>query len=89
MAERAASSDDESFDVWGFTDTVFRFNERGHIEVSGTRYPDLSGQELANLRPWFEHVTGVSFRADDCHASHYPPRDRAIARVAAIACRVA
>ena len=72
-AERVASPDEESADVWGFTDTVFRFNDRGHIEVSGSRYDDLSGHELANLRPWFERVTGVSFRADDFHVSQYPP----------------
>jgi alkyldihydroxyacetonephosphate synthase len=67
------SSFPESLDVWGFTDTEFRFNARGHVEVTGTRYPGLSGQELANLRPWFERITGVAFASDDQNVSHYPP----------------
>jgi alkyldihydroxyacetonephosphate synthase len=67
------SASPERLDVWGFSDTEFRFNARGHVEVSGTRYPDLSGQELANLRPWLERVTGVSIPPDDQNHSHYPP----------------
>ncbi len=69
----AVRATDESSDVWGFTDTEFRFNDAGHVEVSGSRYPDLSGCELAHLRPWFERVTGLSFQPDDQNVSHYPP----------------
>jgi alkyldihydroxyacetonephosphate synthase len=43
------------------------------VEVSGTRYRDLSGHELANLRPWLERITGIAIRPDDQHRSHYPP----------------
>src|SRR4051812_27190186 len=67
------STNDESLDVWGFTDTEFRFNDRGCVEVSGTRYRDLSGHELPYLRPWFENITGVAFDPADHNVSHYPP----------------
>jgi alkyldihydroxyacetonephosphate synthase len=73
LTEYSALPTTESADVWGFTDTQFRFNERGEVEVSGTRYRDLSGHELPHLRSWFERVTGLAFQADDRIASHYPP----------------
>lgn len=67
------ATDPESADVWGFSDTTFRFNERGRIEVTGDRYPGLSGEELPNLLPWFNSVVGVEIDPEDRLESQYPP----------------
>lgn len=69
----AEPRDEESLDVWGFRDTAFRVNARGHVEVTGDRYPDLSGHELPNLLPWFRGVVGLPVEPDDRHEPHYPP----------------
>ncbi len=39
---------EESLDVWGFRDTVFRINSRGNVELTGTRYY-FSGVEMPAL----------------------------------------
>ncbi|HEY9856023.1 MAG TPA: FAD-dependent oxidoreductase, partial [Stenomitos sp.] len=65
--------DAESLDVWGFQDTTFRVNARGHVEVTGDRYPDLSGHELPNLLPWFRGVVGLPVEPENRNEPHYPP----------------
>lgn len=65
--------DAESPDVWGFADTAFRFNRRGRIEVTGRRYPGLSGEELPRLLAWFNSVVNVELGPEDALESHYPP----------------
>lgn len=65
--------DAESLDVWGFRDTAFQVNARGHAELSGNRYPGLSGHELPNLLPWFRGVVDLPIVPDDRHEPHYPP----------------
>ncbi|MEE2780221.1 MAG: FAD-binding oxidoreductase [Myxococcota bacterium] len=65
--------DEESLDVWGFTDTAFAINERGNVTLTGSRYA-LSGQELPSLLPWVEDVMGVEVEPSDTHAPSYPPR---------------
>lgn len=62
----------ESLDVWGFKDTAFRLNERGHVEVTGNRYPGLSGEELPNLLPWFQGVLGAPVDLNHRMTSRYP-----------------
>ena len=64
--------DEESLEVWGFRDTRFFLNERGHVEVSGSRY-ELSGCELPHLAPWVRDVMGIELSHDDVAPSRYPP----------------
>jgi alkyldihydroxyacetonephosphate synthase len=64
-------SDQESPDVWGFSDTRFDFNENGHVAVRGARY-ELSGKELPRLLPWVQEVLGVRVDRADVHATNYP-----------------
>ena len=73
LQRQTTSSSPESLDVWGFTDTEFRFNARGHVEVTGNRYGDLSGCEMVSLRPWLERITGLAILPDDQNPSQYPP----------------
>ena len=77
MSERVERDNDdgadaESPDVWGFRDTTFRVNERGHVEVTGSRY-ELSGEELPDLLPWWERVMGIPVDAADRNPPAYPP----------------
>ena len=65
-------SDAVRMDVWGFRDTTFRFNERGNVELTGSRYA-LSGQEMPDLHPWIEKTLGVTIDPSDVHAPAYPP----------------
>ncbi len=64
--------DVESLDVWGFRDSTFRINTRGHVELTGTRYA-LSGHELPELLPWVAKTLGVDLDPHDTHPSRYPP----------------
>ncbi len=63
--------DVESQDVWGFQDTRFDINERGHVVLTGNRYA-LSGLELPSLLPWAADMLGVALSATDTNPSHYP-----------------
>ncbi|MCP3978263.1 MAG: FAD-binding oxidoreductase [bacterium] len=65
-------SDAESLDVWGFRDTRFEVNERGHVELVGARY-ELSGQELPSLVPWVLDVMGAPLKRDETNRPAYPP----------------
>ena len=62
-------------DGWGFADTAFGITPDGHIKVTGTRYPGLSGQVLPNLLPWFRRVIAVDFPLDTPGGAYPPPVD--------------
>lgn len=38
---------------WGYNDTSFSINHRGHVELTGNRYL-YSGKELPSFRAWAE-----------------------------------
>ena len=71
-APAAEPGDVESASVWGFRDTAFSVNARGHVELSGSRYA-LSGHELPDLLPWTREVLAVDLHADDLNTYDYPP----------------
>jgi len=71
-APRTEAGDVEAASVWGFRDTAFAVNARGHVVLSGERYA-LSGRELPELMPWARDTLGVDLPADDLNASGYPP----------------
>ena len=64
-------SDAESLDVWGFRDTHFDVNDKGHVIIRGTRY-ELSGSELPRFLPWVRQVLEVDVNAREIHAPQYP-----------------
>lgn len=66
------AADEERLDVWGFKDTCFRFNERGHVELTGQRYM-LSGLEMPELFPWVKRTFGVDLDPGVVNAPSYPP----------------
>lgn len=43
---------------WGYADSMFTVNERGHLIMTGQRY-SLSGVELPSFRGWIERKIGV------------------------------
>ncbi len=61
----------ESSDEWGFEDSGFTINERGHATFTGNRY-DLSGLEMPVLVPWICEMMDVEVRKDDINKSNYP-----------------
>lgn len=66
-----SANDVESNDVWGFRDTRFSINERGHAVILGDRY-ELSGQELTRLVPWIRETLDIALDPKDVFASNYP-----------------
>lgn len=62
-------------DGWGFADTAFSVTADGHITVTGSRYPGLSGQVLPNLLPWFRRVIDVDFPLHPPGGGYPPPVD--------------
>ncbi len=64
-------ADAESADVWGFRDSGFEVNERGHVEARGRRYA-LSGQELPSLLPWMRDVLRIELDPEERFRSAYP-----------------
>ncbi|MDP6932659.1 MAG: FAD-binding protein, partial [Myxococcota bacterium] len=66
------ATEEESLDVWGFSDTRFQVNDNGNVELTGTRYP-LSGYELPKLLPWIEGVMQVKVDTREVNTSNYPP----------------
>ncbi len=63
MADKALNRSQDSLDqtlkghLWGYNDTEFRLNERGHVELTGTRY-QLSGYEMPLFKPFVEEILG-------------------------------
>jgi alkyldihydroxyacetonephosphate synthase len=56
----------ESLDEWGFQDSGFTINERGHATFIGQRYT-LSGLELPTLVPWICDMLQVGVHREDVH----------------------
>ena len=67
----AQAADAESKHVWGFADTRFAINERGAVEMTGTRYA-MSGQELPSLLPWMEKVIELNIDPTDQRPPRFP-----------------
>ncbi len=67
----STEGDEESLDVWGFHDTRFQINPRGHVELTGKRYL-FCGQELSSFLPWVEGMMEVRIDPKDLFSSHYP-----------------
>lgn len=65
------SKDQESLNVWGFSDTGFTINPAGNVVMKGSRYP-LCGQELPTLLPWIQQVMDIKLDLRQTHPSHYP-----------------
>lgn len=65
--------DVESLDVWGFRDTQFVINKRGHAVIEGNRY-ELSGQELTRLLPWIRETINIKLDPQDIYQSNYPTK---------------
>jgi alkyldihydroxyacetonephosphate synthase len=61
----------ESSEEWGFEDSGFTINERGHATFTGKRY-DLSGLEMPVLVPWICEVMDVKVKRDEINQSNYP-----------------
>ena len=68
----AQDREEESLDVWGFRDTVFRINSKGNVELTGKRYY-FSGVEMPALLPWISGVMDVDVRPEETNPSSYPP----------------
>lgn len=71
-APKTDPADETRREVWGFADTRFRINERGNVELTGSRYL-LSGQEMPELLPWVRKTFGVAMEPNDVNTPHYPP----------------
>ncbi len=54
----------EATSVWGFRDSAFSVNARGHVEFSGDRYA-IAGQELTELLPWMAKTLKVDLDPAD------------------------
>jgi alkyldihydroxyacetonephosphate synthase len=65
------SSEDESFDVWGFRDTHFDFSENGHVTIRGNRY-ELSGKELPRFLPWVRETLECDVNPQNINRPNYP-----------------
>jgi alkyldihydroxyacetonephosphate synthase len=65
------SSEDESFDVWGFRDTHFDFSENGHVIIRGNRY-ELSGKELPRFLPWVRETLECDVNPQNINRPNYP-----------------
>lgn len=67
------AEDVESNDNWGFRDTRFSINERGHAVILGNRY-ELSGKELTRLLPWIRETVDIKLDPQDVLQSAYPTK---------------
>lgn len=68
---KPAADETESFENWGFQDTRFAINKKGHATVLGSRY-ELSGKELPRLLPWIRETLGIELDPADVHRNSYP-----------------
>jgi alkyldihydroxyacetonephosphate synthase len=71
MPSGVDSSEDESFDVWGFRDTHFDFSENGHVIIRGSRY-ELSGKELPRFLPWVRETLECDVNPRNVNKPNYP-----------------
>jgi len=44
---------------WGYEDSKFALNERGHVYFTGKRY-EMAGIEMPHFRPWIEENCGLN-----------------------------
>lgn len=78
MADKALNRSQASLDntrnqhLWGYQDTSFRLNERGHVELTGNRY-QLSGYEMPLFRPFVEDILGQEIDWTDRKSSNAEP----------------
>jgi alkyldihydroxyacetonephosphate synthase len=63
---KAPNGETEKLRGWGFEDSEFSLNPRGHIELSGRRYT-ISGQEMPFLLPWMSEVTRAAVGPGNVH----------------------
>jgi alkyldihydroxyacetonephosphate synthase len=70
-APQQSLNDGESQEVWGFKDSRFEINDRGHVILLGDRY-DLSGHELPDLLPWAIDMLGFEINKNNINPAHYP-----------------
>ena len=68
---RPNTEDAESEDVWGFRDTRFSINQKGHATLLGRCY-ELSGKELPRLLPWIRETLGIELDPHDTFPSSFP-----------------
>lgn len=61
----------ESTEEWGYEDSGFTINDRGHATFIGKRY-GLSGLEMPVLVPWIGEMMDVQIRRDEVNHSQYP-----------------
>ncbi len=59
--------------LWGYDDTEFRLNERGNVELTGTRY-QLSGYEMPLFKPFVEEILGHEIDWTDRKSMNASPR---------------
>jgi len=67
-----APGDEESINVWGFSDTAFEILDGDVVRLSGDRY-ELAGQELPDLLGWVRGKIHPDIGADNLNPSNYPP----------------
>ncbi len=61
----------ESLVEWGFEDSGFTINERGHATFIGARY-NLSGIEMPTLVPWVSEIMQIEIPPEDLHLAQAP-----------------
>ncbi|MCH2170816.1 FAD-binding oxidoreductase [Myxococcota bacterium] len=69
--EPVAPEDAESESNWGFEDTRFEVDARGHVRLTGDRYA-LSGAELVDLLPWARELLDLTLDPSHVNPSQYP-----------------
>lgn len=73
LNQTAASLDNTRYDHhWGYRDTHFRLNERGHVELVGNRY-QLSGYEMPLFWPFVERILGHKIDTSDLKPENPAP----------------
>src|SRR5688572_16968058 len=71
-ARPVPEGEDESPSTWGFADTKFALNDKGEVEMTGSRY-SIAGSPLPSLMPWMEGVMNVKLERSDINSWSYPP----------------
>lgn len=61
----------ESLVEWGYEDSGFTINERGHATFTGERY-GLSGIEMPTLVPWVSNMMQIEIPPHDLHLANAP-----------------
>ena len=78
MADKALDRSGQSLDqslhdhLWGYRDTRFRLNERGVVELTGSRY-DMSGTEMPLFWPFVQDILGHEIDPADLKSPNAAP----------------